>query len=411
MTVPLQQGRPVWVDDDAFDLGSHVRLTALPKPGNEEQLKALMGRLQSQLLDRRRPLWELWFVEGVEGDRVALIQKTHHCLVDGISGVDVATVLLDLEPTPPPPPPVPKWQPQPAPRPAELMFESVLERATEPAELLRSARAALRGPKAMADRMNALGRTLSAAGQVAPKAPWNVPIGAQRRWENARVPIEAAKAIKDAAKASGLAPACSLNDVVLAACAGALRAFLQTRGEPVDDLVLKVMVPVSVRDDSERGALGNRVSMITADLPVNEADPAERLRIVHGHMKEMKESGMAVGAEVLVEMTNYLPPTVLAIASRLLVRQRTVNLGITNVPGPQFPLYCMGARLEEAFPYVGIVENQALMIAVLSYDGQLGFGVTGDRDVLPDLALITEGIEKAMTELAAAVRPPSKRRK
>ncbi len=398
MTVPLDQGRPVWVDDDRFDLTYHVRLTALPRPGREDQLTALMGRLQGQLLDRRRPLWELWFVEGVEGGRVALIQKTHHCLVDGISGVDVATVLLDFEPSPAPiegPP----WVPEPPPNPAELLVRSLIERATEPAEIVRSARAALRGPRAAAGRLADVGKAVASASRGAARAPWNVPIGPHRRWVPVRVPLAQAKAVKDAAKATGVAPACSLNDVVLAACAGALRSFLQSRDEPVDGLVLKVMVPVSVRDDTEKLALGNRVSMVTAELPVGEADPRERLRLVHEHMRAVKESGAAVGADALVRMTNYLPPTVLSLASRLIVRQRSVNLGITNVPGPQFPLYCMGARMLEAFPYVGIIEGQALMIAVLSYDGQLGFGVTGDRDVLPDLAVLADGVAEGVIEL------------
>jgi len=401
MSVLLEQGRPVWVDDDQFDLTYHVRLTALPRPGTEEQLKALMGRLQAQLLDRRRPLWELWFVDGVAGDRVALIQKTHHCMVDGISGIDIATVLFDLEANPAPAG-APVWRPEPAPKPFELMVESIVERATEPAELIRSARAALRGPKAAADRLATLGRALSSAGKIAPKTPWNVPISPHRRWENARVSLAQAKAVKDAAKASGLAPGCSLNDVVLAVCAGALRSFLEAREAPVDGLVLKAGVPVSVRDESERGALGNRVSLITADLPIGEPDPRARLRMIHEHMKEMKESGLAVSADALLQMTNFLPPTILSRAARLIVRQRTMNLGITNVPGPQFPLYCMGARLLEAFPYVGIIDNMGLTIAVLSYDGQLGFGITGDRDVLPDLGMIADGIEKAAAELVAA---------
>lgn len=401
MTVPFEQGRPVWVDDDQFDLTYHVRLTALPRPGTEEQLKALVGRLQSQLLDRRRPLWELWFVEGLAGERVAIIQKTHHCLVDGISGVDVATVLLDLEPDPPHVD-APDWEPEPPPTQAQLLVESLIERATEPAEIARSARAALRGPRAVVERAAAVGRTLTTVAQTAPRAPWNVPISPHRRWEVARVPLERAKAIKDAAGTS-------LNDVVLAGVATALRTFLEGREEPVDDLVLRAMVPVSVRDDTERMALGNRVSMMSADLPVGEPDPLERLRLVHEHMETVKASGEAVAADTLIQMTNYMPPTMLSLAARLIVRQRAVNLTITNIPGPQFPLYCQGARMLEAFPYVGIVDNQALTIAVLSYDGNLGFGITGDRDVLPDLRVIAEGIEDAFTEMAARQAPAKKK--
>ena len=394
MTVPFGQGRPVWVDDDRFDLSYHVRLTALPRPGTEQQLKALMDRLQSQTLDRRRPLWELWFVEGLEGDRVAIIQKTHHALVDGISGVDVATVLLDLEPDPPPIE-APEWAPAPAPSPAQLLADSLRERATQPAEMARSARAALRGPRRVAERAGQVGRAVVAVGASAPPMPWNAKISPHRRFEVARVELSVAKGIKDAA-------GCTLNDVVLGAVTGALRGFLEARGEPVDGLVLKAMCPVSVRDESERMKLGNRVSAMVVNLPVGEPDPRARLDYLREHTREVKDSGQAVGAEALIAMTDYAPPTLLSLGARLASVGRPVNLGITNVPGPQFPLYCVGARMIEAFPYVGIIDNQALMVAVLSYDGQLSFGLTSDREVLPDLDLLAELIEKAFTELAEA---------
>ena len=411
MTVALDQGRPVWVDDGAFDLAYHVRLTALPAPGTEDQLKALFSRLQGHLLDRHRPLWELWFVEGLRNDRVALIQKTHHALVDGISGVDVATVLLDLTPEPtvidaPP------WTPETPPTPQQLLAESIFERATEPAEMVRSVRAALRGPRQVVERISGVGRTLASTVQRPPEMPWNVPISAHRRWENARVPLEQVKHVRELATSSSLtAGRCSINDVVVAACSGALRAFLETRDVPVDGLVLRAMIPVSMRSADEAGSLGNRVSMVPADLPVGEADPLWRLRIAHDNMSELKASGAAVAGDDLIRMTSYLPPTVLALASRLLVRNVAVNTTITNVPGPQFPLYCMGAKMLEAFPYVGIVDGMALTIAVLSYDGNLGFGITGDRDVLPDLALLAGAIEDAFAELAEAVSTPVAKRR
>jgi WS/DGAT/MGAT family acyltransferase len=403
MWVPLEQGRPVWVDDERFDLSYHVRLTALPAPGSDEQLLALFSRLQGHLLDRRRPLWELWFVEGLADDKVALIQKTHHCLVDGISGVDVATVLLDLEPNPqrsePPP-----WSPEPAPSPRQLLVPSLVERATEPAEIARSARAAVRGPSQVFERVVNMGKTIAATAASVPQMPWNVPVSPHRRWVPARVPISRVKAIKDGATAAELtAGRCSVNDVVLAACTGALRSFLLEREIDTDDVVLKAMVPVSMRSDDERGALGNRVSMVPAELPVTEADPLWRLRLAHDNMAELKSSGVALGGDDFMRMTNYLPPTILSIASRLMVRAQAMNLTITNVPGPQFPLYCMGAEVLEAFPYVPVVDGMALTIAVLSYNGQLGFGITGDRDVLPDIDLIGVAIEAAFVELEDAV--------
>ncbi|MGI8663176.1 MAG: WS/DGAT/MGAT family O-acyltransferase [Acidimicrobiales bacterium] len=403
MWVPLEQGRPVWVDDEGFDLSFHVRLTALPAPGTEAQLLALFSRLQGHQLDRGRPLWELWFVEGLADDKVALIQKTHHCLVDGISGVDVATVLLDLE-AHPPRTEAPPWHPEPPPSGRQLLVQSLVERATEPAEIVRSARAALRGPSQAAERVVNMGKTVVATATTSvPQMPWNVAVSPQRRWVPARVPIARVKAIKDVATAAKLTPGrCSLNDVVLAACAGALRSFLLEREVDIDDLVLKAMVPVSMRTDDERGALGNRVSMVAAELPVCEADPLWRLRHVHDNMAELKASGVALGGDDFMRMTNYLPPTILSIASRLMVRAQAMNLTITNVPGPQFPLYCMGAEVLEAFPYVPVVDGMALTIAVLSYNGQLGFGVTGDRDVLPDLDHIASAIEEAFIELEDA---------
>lgn len=418
MTVPFDQGRPVWVDDEAFDLAYHVRLTALPTPGSEEQLLSLFARLQSHLLDRRRPLWELWFVEGLEGGRVAIVQKTHHCLVDGISAVDLATVLYDLGPEPtrfdPPP-----WRPVPPPSPAELLLASMVERAVEPAEIVRSARAALRVPRHVAQRARDVVDALAANVTVAPPTPWNVAISAHRRWLPVRVPLADAKAIKDAASADArLGGKVSLNDVVLAAVTAGLRTFLEHRGEPVDGLTLRAMVPVTMRGREERdaaaaeggAALGNRVSMMNASLPVGEGDAVARLRTVVDGMRQLKESGAAVGADLLLQMTNYAPPTVLSAASRLVVRSRAVNLTVTNVPGPQFDLYCMGSRVLEAFPYVQILDGQALTVAVVSFAGQLGFGLTGDRDVLPDLDVLGGGIADGFAELRRAlVRTPAKK--
>ena len=254
MPVLFEQGRPVWIDDHDFDLGYHIRLTALPTPGTEEQLKTLMGRLQSHPLDRKRPLWELWFVEGVEGDRVALISKTHHCMVDGVSGMDVATVLFDLSPEPTDVEPAP-WHPEPAPTPLELLVESVVERVTEPAEIVRSARAAIRTPQRAVEWAVNLVQSvipLAPAAQRAPEMPWNHEVSPHRRWEEARVSLARVKAIKDAATASGVTDGkCTVNDVVLAASTGALRNYLLQRGREIDDdLVVKAMVPVSVRDES-----------------------------------------------------------------------------------------------------------------------------------------------------------------
>ncbi|HEX9681952.1 MAG TPA: wax ester/triacylglycerol synthase family O-acyltransferase [Acidimicrobiales bacterium] len=394
MEVPLQQGRPVWVDDDHFDLSYHVRLTALPRPGNEDQLKALMNRIQAQILDRRRPLWELWFVEGLEGDRVAIIQKTHHALVDGISGVDVATVLLDFE-REGTPVDAPGWQPEQAPTPAELLMRTVIERSSEPAEIIRTVRSGLRGPRRVLDLARDTGRALADATSAAPKTFLNVAIGPHRRFETARADLATVKGIRESLGGT-------VNDVVLTVVSGGLRRWFVERGEPVEELTLRAMCPVSVRDDTERMKFGNRVSAMVASLPIGIADPAERLAAISSSMADLKESGQAVAAERLMSLAEYGPPTILSLAARAAARQRTVNLVVTNVPGPQMPLYCLGAQMLEAFPYVGVLDNSACVVGVVSYDGKLGFGLSGDRDVCHDLHLLAEGIEKSVQELASA---------
>jgi WS/DGAT/MGAT family acyltransferase len=397
MEVPLGQGRPVWVDDEDFDIGYHVRLTALPAPGSEEQLKTLCARVQATTLDRTKPLWEMWYVEGLADDRVAVIQKTHHALVDGVSGVDVATVCLDFTPEPPPID-APKWEPQPAPSSAQLLRETVVERATQPAELVRTARALTRGPRRAFDQGRTVARSFGSMigrNTLAPKSPINQDVGRHRRFEPVRVSLADAKTIKGALGGT-------INDVVLASVAGGLRHLLSSRGEPVDGLVLKAMVPVSVRDDTERMKLGNRVSAMFASLPVGEPDPVERLRLVREAMGNLKESQQAVGAEFLVGLTEYASPTLLGLAARLMQRQRFFNLVVTNVPGPQIPLYSMGARMLEAFPIVPLAANQTVCIGILSYDGALNFGLLGDRDAATDLATLAEGIDKAIDELRVA---------
>jgi WS/DGAT/MGAT family acyltransferase len=394
MTVALGQGRPIWVDDHDFDLNYHVRLTALPNPGNEEQLKTLMGRLQSTVLDRRRPLWELWFVEGLEGDRVAIIQKTHHALVDGISGVDVATVLLDFEPNPEPTR-APTWRPEAPPTAAELLRDSIVERATVPAEILRSVRAALRGPRQVATRLAKAAQTVVSMGGLAPRTPMNVAVGPHRRVEFVRAELAP---VKEAKRTLGG----TVNDVVLAAVAGGLRHFLEARGEAVDGLTLKAFVPVSVRDESQRMALGNQVSGLMVDLPVGIVDPVERLNALSAQTRHLKETRQALGAEVLTGLADYAPATLVSLAARLMPFQRSINIGVTNVPGPQVPLYCMGAKMLEAFPYVGAFAGAAVVVAVLSYNGALGFTLTGDRNAIPDLGVFAEGIEKSLAELEQA---------
>jgi diacylglycerol O-acyltransferase len=402
--VPFGQGRPVWVDDPHFNVAFHVRHTALPRPGGDEQLKRLCGRIFSQALDRSRPMWELWLVEGLADDRFALLSKTHHALVDGISGVDIATVLFDTSPEPAGIAPERERVPRPLPTDAQLLADALLERATAPAEIARSVRAALRGPRQVAAKLGGaaygLGAVARAGLRTAPPSPLNVRIGPHRRFTWVRGDLQQFKAVKNALGGT-------VNDVVLAVVAGALGRYLRRHNEPIDDSVLRAMVPVSVRADVERGALGNRVAALWAGLPIGETDPITRLQTISSEMSGVKESGQAVGAQVLTELTGFAPPTIMAQAARISVHQRMFNLVVTNVPGPQFPLYMLGRRLQEMFPMVPLAANQALGIAIMSYDGQLNFGLNADYDALPDVERLAEDLTDAIAELvqaAAAVR-------
>lgn len=407
-TVPFEQGRPVWVDDPQFRLPFHVRHTALPHPGSDVQLKQLAGRIFSQALDRSRPLWELWLVEGLEDGRFALLSKTHHALVDGVSGVDLASVIFDTSPDPAPiAPPATPWVPRPMPSSMELLADALMERATLPAEACRSIRAAWRGPRRVLDRV---GDTLVGVGALAwagldpaPRSPFNVPIGPHRRFTWVRAELDDFRLVK---ARFGV----TVNDVVLAAVASALGGYMRRHDQPTDGVTLKAMVPVSVRAEHERGALGNRVTAMWAPLPVGVLDPAERVATISSAMASVKESGQAVGASVLTGLSGFAPPTILAQAARLQARQRIFNLVVTNVPGPQWPLYLRGRRLRAVYPLVPLAKNTALGIAIMSYDGQVFFGLNADLDAMPDLEALADGLRASIAQLvdvAAAMPEPA----
>jgi diacylglycerol O-acyltransferase / wax synthase len=398
--VPLAQGRPKWVDDPHLNLRYHVRATALPSPGSEAQLKDLAGRVLSQQLDRDKPLWEVWLVEGLEGDRFAMLSKTHHALVDGISGVDILSVMFDTSPEPAAPTdPGARWLPRPLPSRAQLLGEALLERATIPTEIGRSVRAVLRGPRRILagarDAAVGVGAMAWAGLNPAPGTPYNESIGPHRRFTWVRADLRDLKAIKN--ELGG-----TVNDVVLSTVAGALGRHLRRRGQNTDGVELKAMVPVSVRSDVERGALGNRVAAMMAPLPVWCQEPVARLDIVREELKGLKAGGQAVGAQVLTELSGFAPPTIMGQASRLMARQRFFNLVVTNVPGPQFPLYLLGRRMLDPFPMVPLAKNQALGVALLSYDGHINFGLVGDYDLLWDLDDFAGDVEESVAELAEA---------
>ncbi len=398
--VPLGQGRPVWADDPHFNPYYHIRHTALPKPADDAALKRLAGRLFSQRLDRSKPLWEIWLVQSMSKGRFALIAKTHHALVDGISGVDITTVLFDTAAEPLPGERQAPWSAKPLPGPAKLLGEALLERTTVPAEMARGARALLRAPrKAIAqvkDGLSSIGATtLAGINAPAPPSPFNVDIGPHRRYTFLDADLGTFKEVKDSLGGT-------LNDVVLTSVALALGRYLRNRGHNTDGLVLKAMVPVSVRTKSQRGALGNQVAAMWAPLPVGVENPAECLSKISVAMDDLKKSGQAVGAQVLTNLAGFAPPTILSQAARLQARQPFFNLVVTNVPGPQFPLYLLGRRLEVLYPVVPLAQRQALGIAVMSYDGHLGFGLLGDYDALPELDAIALDLKWAVSSLARA---------
>jgi diacylglycerol O-acyltransferase / wax synthase len=399
---PLETGRPLWIDDPDFNIEYHVRQSALPHPGSEEQLLRLAARLFSQQLDRTKPLWETWLIEGLESGRFALISKTHHALIDGISGVDLAQVMFDLTPVPAEVPhPDEPWQPAPEPSAAHVVASGAVGLARTGAATAARALGALTRPSAALAEARAaaegIGEIVWAGLNPAPATPLNVAIGPHRRFAVVRNELRDFKLVKDAFGGT-------VNDVVLAVVSGALRDWLRSRGVRTEGLELRALVPVSIRAAHERGALGNRIAAMRGPLPVYIEDPVMRLRAVKQAMGQLKESKQAVGAEVLAGVQNFAPPTILAQASRLNFSTRLFNLIVTNVPGPQFPLYVLGREMLDVFPIAFLPKNHALAIAIMSYNGHINFGLLGDYDALPDIGRVADGIEASIAELTALAR-------
>ena len=396
---PLGAGRPVWVDDQHFDLSFHLRRTAVPAPGGRRELAELVQRVHSRPLDRTKPLWEMYLIEGLEDGYVAVLSKSHHAMIDGISGMDIATVMFDFTPQPQRVEARP-WRPEPEPSDGRLLLEAVADQVRNPARaLVEGAVRALRAPQEAVDRLaGLLGgiRSLAALGQ-APAGPFNVPVGANRRFAMAEVPVADAKTVKNALGGT-------VNDVILAAVTGALRTVLLRRGHPMRGLKLRAMVPVSTRDDTQTMSLGNQVSMFFVDLPVGVSDPARRLRRITAATRQLKSSHQAVAATALMNTARWAPPTIHGLAARLVARQRVANLIVSNVPGPQVPLYLDGARLLAAFPVMPLGETLALSVAVTSLSGVMGFGFTTDWDSGADIDVLASGLLESFDELTKAAR-------
>ena len=407
-SVPFGQRRPVWVDDTSFDLRYHVRATALPSPGSEYELQVLAGRVFSLRLNREKPLWEMWLVEGLEDDRFAVLSKTHHALVDGISGVDILTVLFgeaaDESGGA-------AWTPRPTPSDGELLVGALGERLATPAEeavrgvgwvLRQPGRALSEGARLASD----VGDMLLAGARPAPTAPWNRgATGSDRRFTWVRGDLARVKAVKNSLGGT-------VNDVMLAVVAGALRRWLERRGEPTEGLELKAFVPVSVRSSDQEGTLGNQVTGVIARLPVGVADRVLRLTAISEQMQGIKQSGQAVGASALTSLgTGFAQGNLLSLGARLTAsRQRVANLVVTNVPGPQFELRMGKHELLDLFPMVPLGGNLRLGVAILSYNGKISFGLVGDFDAMPDLEALADDFAAALEELEEAagidVPPP-----
>jgi diacylglycerol O-acyltransferase len=394
--VPGHLANPVWVDDPEFDIAYHVRRNGLPRPGSEAQLLDLVSRLASRPLDRTRPLWEMYLVDGLSQGRVAVITKTHPALVDGLSAIDIGQVLLDVEPDAPAPEPA-EWRPERPPTGTQLLWEALDEYARRPSAIVDTARGAVTDVRATAGRLTGVaGGLLRTARQTmlaAPRSPLNAPAGRKRRVAVARAELDDVKKIR---KAHGG----TVNDVLLTVVTGALREWLLSRGEPVVAATsVRALVPVSMQD--EEAVAGNRVSSYLVDLPVGEPNPRVRLTRLSYAMRGIAQHGQSVGADSLIALTGFAPPTLHALGARAArgLSRRLFNLVVTNVPGPQFPLYAAGSRMLEVFPVVPLARGQGLSIGMTSYDGRVYFGLNADRDSVGDVDVLADLIEQEVGEL------------
>ena len=407
--VPGNLARPVWVDDPDFDVAYHVRRSALPRPGSDDQLTELVARLMSRPLDHARPLWEMYLVEGLARGRTAVLTKTHQAMVDGISAIDIGQVILDVS-AEPRVAAEELWMPRNEPTDIELVCGAVAEAIARPGVVVDNVRAAA------GDAVATVGKLAGAAAQLlsmartasrgtAPETPLNVPISTQRRFAIARTQLEDYRKIRSA-------HGCTVNDVVLSVVAGALRTWLLSRGEPVtSSSSMRAMVPMSVGGQADvpssttTGSLGNRVSSFLVDLPVGEPSPVVRLHQVAHAMRENTASTQSVGADTLVRIGGFAPPTLHALGARAAsgFSKRIFNLVVTNVPGPQFPLYAAGARMLELFPVVPLAKGQALSIGLTSYDGGVYYGLNGDRDAMPDVDVLAGMVHESLDELRGTV--------
>jgi diacylglycerol O-acyltransferase len=402
--MPLGAGTPAWVEDPHFSLDYHVRHTAVPAPGSEEQLRQMAARVFSQALDRNKPLWELWSVEGLADGRWALLSKVHHCMVDGVAATDLMSVMFSDTSTGGP---RRAFSPPPEPSSVELLARTLAHKVS-PAGQLQSLRRAVQAPRETLRTVAEATRAAAAASsRLRPVAGGTLtgPIGPHRRWAWADVRLTDVKTVRSALGGT-------VNDVVLTIITAGFRELLDARGEPPGpDQVVRTMVPVSVRRRGERGVYNNRVSAVFAGLPVGLDEPRQRLERIRAEMDGIKETKQAVAGDVLSSLSGFAPPLLLALGSRLVTASPRLNMhtATTNVPGPQQPVQTLGRRMLESYPFVPVVGSVRIVVAIFSYDGGLYFGVTGDYDGAPDIEVLTAGISRGMKDLLAIADPPVKK--
>lgn len=385
---------PVWVDDRDFNLDYHIRHTALPRPGGKAQLRGLISRVIGQRLDRSRPLWETWVVEGLEGDRFALITKMHHCMIDGQAGVDIGQILL----SPTPESSVfegesPAFIPHPAPRPRDLVIDELVRRAIIPMRAIDSLQSSVRTEGAyqsVATRVRAISEMVGWLFNARSDTPLNGSLSPHRRFDWLVTSLDETKAVRRAFD-------CTVNDVVLAVVTGAIREFLLRRHVGTERLKFRVSAPVNARAGEEDRRVGNRVSSWIVELPIDAADPLERVRRITSQTRQLKESRAALGVEMMMAVTEIAPRLMLPFVAR--ASSLPINMVVTNVPGPQFPLYLLGARMEASYPLVPLIEGTGLGVAILSYDGKLCWGVNADYAMVPDLTSFCAGIGRSFAQL------------
>lgn len=393
--IPIEN-RPVWVDDPEFNLDYHIRHSALPRPGSDEQLKRLASRISAQQLDRARPLWEMWVVEGLQGDRFATVTKIHHCMLDGVSGMDLAQILFSAKP---------EYEieearhyvPHTHPSGWEMLRDSLARRLRLPLEIVRGVRNFRRETEDLKGelliRARVLGDLIGYTAQPADETPLNGPIGPHRRVDWLRMPLNHFKLLSKAFD-------CTVNDVVLATVTGAVRAFMVSRRVHPEDIVFRLAAPVSVRRSEERGRMGNRVSSWIVEAPIGEASPRKRLEAIKKATKDLKESQQALGVEMMMAVMEWTPATLLSLGMR--AASGVTNMIVTNVPGPQQPLYLLGARLLAIYPVAPLLENTGLAIGLVSLAGTVCWGFNADYELVPDLQKFVKMIDASFQKLAAA---------